>query len=372
MQATASVASAGFGEAVTLQAVVTLVAADGGVVSFSWIQTAGPGVRVNNGTGATASFAAPSVGQATTLAFRVTAFNTAGDTGFADVSVQINADPEFPRDSTFDFGTGGGTSATVIARAGADRSVREFAAVTLDGSASAGSNLAFRWRQASGASVFLRNADTARASFDAPAFSSATGAVNTIEFELTVTDPTNRSSRDRVVITITRDTTSGPNELPRVRIDTTMGSFTIELDNRASPNTVANFLQYIDDNFYDGTIIHRVVPGFVVQGGGYLPGLVEKEVRPAIEGEAPNGLSNIRGTVAMALRAGNADSATSQFFVNLVDNTFLDAQNFTVFGRVIDMTVVDQIGTVETTTSNGFNDVPVTDIIVRDVVRLSN
>jgi cyclophilin family peptidyl-prolyl cis-trans isomerase len=138
-----------------------------------------------------------------------------------------------------------------------------------------------------------------------------------------------------------------------------------------SPNTVANFLQYVDDDYYDNTILHRVVAGFVVQGGGFSTGLVQKTPRDPIDSEAPNGLSNIRATVAMALQAGDPNSGTSQFFVNLVDNSFLDDQMFTVFARVVEgMDVVDRIAGVATATRNGFENVPVTDIVVRDAVRL--
>ena len=159
--------------------------------------------------------------------------------------------------------------------------------------------------------------------------------------------------------------TAGP---ARVRITTSLGEFLIELYEDAAPLTAQNFLQYVDAGFYDGTIFHRVIPNFVVQGGGYLPGLEEKEVGAPIANESGNGLKNLRGTIAMA-RTDDPASATSQFFVNLVDNSDLDATataaGYAVFGRVIEgMEVVDLIAAVPTETRGDFDDVPVTDVVL--------
>lgn len=157
-------------------------------------------------------------------------------------------------------------------------------------------------------------------------------------------------------------------ERPEVVLNTTAGQVTIELYEEQAPNTTRNFLRYVNEGFYDGTIFHRVIPGFMVQGGGFTPDLNEKETREAIPSEANNGLTNRRGTLAMA-RTDDPDSATSQFFVNLVDNAFLNqrvgSEGYTVFGRVIaGMEVVDQIATVETATEGPHDDVPVDPVII--------
>ena len=155
---------------------------------------------------------------------------------------------------------------------------------------------------------------------------------------------------------------------PRVRITTSLGEFLLELDPNDAPLTVENFLQYVDEGFYDGTIFHRVIQGFVVQGGGYLPGLEAKPTHDPIASEANNSLLNLRGTVGMA-RTDDANSATSQFYVNVVDNPTLDASatspGYTVFGRVIEgMDIIDEISTVPTQTSGDFSDVPVEDVVI--------
>jgi len=136
---------------------------------------------------------------------------------------------------------------------------------------------------------------------------------------------------------------------------------------------VKNFLGYVNDKFYDGTVFHRVIPNFMVQGGGLEAGLKKKETKAPIKNEAGNNLSNLRGTVAMA-RTSDPDSATSQFFINVADNTRLDrlksqdGVGYCVFGRVIDgMDVVDKIRQVETTTKNGYDDAPVKDVVIKSV-----
>lgn len=153
-----------------------------------------------------------------------------------------------------------------------------------------------------------------------------------------------------------------------VRMNTSMGSFTLALDEQAAPNTVANFVQYVKSGFYDGLVFHRVIRGFMIQGGGMSEDLVAKDTMEPIPNESNNGLSNERGTIAMA-RTANPDSATSQFFINLVDNARLDGSanhpGYTVFGKVIEgMDTVDKIAQVRTTTHYPFRDVPVTPVVI--------
>jgi cyclophilin family peptidyl-prolyl cis-trans isomerase len=161
---------------------------------------------------------------------------------------------------------------------------------------------------------------------------------------------------------------------PVVTIETSMGTITIELFKDQAPVSTANFLQYVRENFYPGTIWHRVVPGYVIQGGGYTADLAEKPTRAPIQNEATNGLGNRRGTVAMA-RTRALRSATSQFYINLSNNPRLDHQGFSpdvfgyaVFGRVIDgMDVVDRIGGVKTGVKDSMEDVPLEPVIIRNV-----
>ncbi|HEX9207543.1 MAG TPA: peptidylprolyl isomerase [Steroidobacteraceae bacterium] len=145
-----------------------------------------------------------------------------------------------------------------------------------------------------------------------------------------------------------------------VRFVTTKGEFTLELDTARAPLSVANFVQYVRDRHYDGTIFHRVIGNFVVQGGGFLPDGTEKPTRPGVPNESGNGLSNRRGTVAMA-RTGDPHSGTSQFYVNLADNIALDPGptrwGYAVFGRVVSgMDVIDRIASVPTGARATFQD----------------
>lgn len=154
----------------------------------------------------------------------------------------------------------------------------------------------------------------------------------------------------------------------KVRFQTSKGDFTIELDEAAAPITVENFLRYVDEGFFDGTVFHRVIPGFMIQGGGFTTDFSQKRTHAPIENEAANGLKNKRGTLSMA-RTNDVNSATAQFFVNLVDNDFLDHKpgnyGYAVFGRVSDgMDVIDQIAEVRTGRRKGHDDVPVEDISV--------
>lgn len=152
---------------------------------------------------------------------------------------------------------------------------------------------------------------------------------------------------------------------------TSAGEFVVELDVDSAPITVANFAQYAEEDFYDGTIFHRVVPDFIIQGGGLTPDLVPKDTHAPIANESFNGRSNTRGTIAMA-RTGDPNSATAQFYINVKDNVELDAvpgqYGYTVFGDVISgMDVVDAIAAVPTTERDVYAEVPIEDIIIQDV-----
>ena len=161
---------------------------------------------------------------------------------------------------------------------------------------------------------------------------------------------------------------------PVVVIETSLGTITAELFKDRAPVSTENFLGYVRDGHYAGTIWHRVVSGYVIQGGGYTPELVERATRPPIQNEATNGLGNRRGTLAMA-RLRSARSATSQFYINLANNASLDHRGFgpddfgyAVFGRVLEgMDVVDRIGAVRTTTRDGMETVPVTPVLITAV-----
>ncbi len=163
-----------------------------------------------------------------------------------------------------------------------------------------------------------------------------------------------------------------------VEISTSLGKIKLELDEEQAPLTVENFLAYVDKNFYDGTIFHRVIGNFMIQGGGFDQSLQRKKTDPPIKNEATNGLTNSKGTIAMA-RTNVVDSATSQFFINLVDNDFLNNRGTTprtygyaVFGKVIEgMEVVEQIGKVRTIAKNPlFKDFPEPVVVIDSVRRV--
>ncbi|HEY5733449.1 MAG TPA: peptidylprolyl isomerase [Gammaproteobacteria bacterium] len=159
-----------------------------------------------------------------------------------------------------------------------------------------------------------------------------------------------------------------------IRMKTSMGEITLELDHDKAPKTCANFEQYVKDGFYDGTIFHRVIDGFMIQGGGFEPGMKQKPTRDPVENEADNGLKNDRGTIAMA-RTQDPHSATAQFFINIFDNNSLNHTSpspqgwgYCVFGKIIDgIEVVDAIRDVETDRNGMHADVPVEDVVIESV-----
>lgn len=159
---------------------------------------------------------------------------------------------------------------------------------------------------------------------------------------------------------------------PEVMIKTSMGNIKVKLNSEKAPITTENFLKYVEKKHFDGTIFHRVIKSFMVQGGGHLPDMSEKDTMAPIKNEAKNGLSNKRGTIAMA-RTNEVDSATAQFFINVVDNErldYLDANHYgyAVFGEVTDgMDVVDKIRDVKTTVKGEYSDVPEKTILIKSV-----
>lgn len=165
-------------------------------------------------------------------------------------------------------------------------------------------------------------------------------------------------------------------ENPQITMETSLGTIRLELYPEQAPETVANFVRYVESGFFNGTIFHRVIPAFMIQGGGFNPGLQSKQTFSPIKNEATNGLANERGTIAMA-RTNMVNSATSQFFINLGDNPHLNHKNKTangygycVFGRVTEgMEIVDLISEVPTGQVGGYTDVPTEDVIITSMVK---
>ncbi len=164
---------------------------------------------------------------------------------------------------------------------------------------------------------------------------------------------------------------NGPAWAQKVKLDTSLGEIVIELDAAKAPRSVANFLEYVKAGHYNGTVFHRVIPNFMIQGGGFDADMNQKPTRAPIPLESKNGLKNVRGSVAMA-RTSVPDSATAQFFINLKDNAFLDSANtpdgtgYAVFGKVVSgMEVVDKIWAVPTANKGPYQNVPVTPVIIR-------
>jgi cyclophilin family peptidyl-prolyl cis-trans isomerase len=158
----------------------------------------------------------------------------------------------------------------------------------------------------------------------------------------------------------------------KVKMETSMGDIVVELNEEAAPVTVKNFLDYMEEGFYDGTIFHRVIPNFMIQGGGFGPDMERKDAREPIINEASNGLKNERGSIAMA-RTSHPDSASSQFFINHRNNANLNytsANNpgYTVFGKVVEgIEVVDEIAAVKTTSKGSYRDVPAETVVIKSV-----
>lgn len=160
----------------------------------------------------------------------------------------------------------------------------------------------------------------------------------------------------------------------RISIDTSLGTIVLEIYPDKAPKTVENFLAYVNEEFYSDTIFHRVIDNFMIQGGGYSHGMAQKKTRAPIENEANNGLRNARGAIAMA-RTSDPHSATSQFFINVADNDFLNytaptpaGWGYCVFGKVIDrLNVIDRIKGVPTGSKLGFKDMPLTDVVINSI-----
>ena len=177
-----------------------------------------------------------------------------------------------------------------------------------------------------------------------------------------------------LVLTWSAASPSAQEANPVVVMETSLGTITIELYKDQAPKSVENFLAYVNSGFYEGTVFHRVIPGFMIQGGGMTADLNRKAPREPIENEATNGLKNARGTLAMA-RTADVNSATSQFFINTVDNTMLDHRStqpsefgYAVFGMVTEgMDVVDKIRAVPTGTRGPFQDVPNEPVVIQSV-----
>lgn len=156
----------------------------------------------------------------------------------------------------------------------------------------------------------------------------------------------------------------------KITLETSKGEIELELDAAKAPGTVENFVKYVKKGHFDGLIFHRVIPGFMIQGGGFTPDMQQKETEAPIQNEAKNGLKNVRGSIAMA-RTSNPHSASSQFFINLKDNTFLDypgqdGWGYCVFGKVSKgLEVVDAIAAADTTRKGGHSDVPVESIVIK-------
>lgn len=167
---------------------------------------------------------------------------------------------------------------------------------------------------------------------------------------------------------IEENTIEGDEIMTIVKFETTLGEFEVELYDDKAPISTKNFLDYVNEGYYDGLIFHRVISNFMVQGGGFDSNMNEKETKPAIKNEADNGLKNVKYTLAMA-RTNEVDSATSQFFINVKDNTFLDHGSrdfgYAVFAKVVSgQDTVDKIKVVETTIKGHYSDVPVTPVVI--------
>jgi len=177
--------------------------------------------------------------------------------------------------------------------------------------------------------------------------------------------------------TVSKESKQMAEEPKKVKLETSMGEIVIALNEEAAPVTVENFLRYVEEGFFDGTVFHRVIPDFMIQGGGITADMRQKETHAPIVNEADNGLKNARGTIVMA-RTNEPDSATSQFFINHKNNDFLNyagpgKPGYAVFGKVTEgMDVVDAIATVKTTRKGPYSDVPVEPVVIKSVQVVSS
>ena len=181
-----------------------------------------------------------------------------------------------------------------------------------------------------------------------------------------------------IFLTLTGATVMADTAAPRVLIETNLGNITLELDSAKAPDTVANFLAYVDEGFFDGLIFHRVIPGFMIQGGGFDTEFVQKQTRGPVQNEAGNGLMNTAGTIAMA-RTSSPHSATAQFFINVADNGFLNhtaptsqGWGYAVFGKVVEgMDTVNAIAAISTGRHGMHDDVPREPVVMSSVRRVA-
>jgi len=325
--------------------------------SYRWEQTAGPEVVLADPNTFSTTFTAPDVDESTILTFELTATDGA-DNSVTD-AVDIEVVPE------------------LTASAGDDQTATPGLGVTLQGAGAAGSgDIAYEWRQTAGQAVELSDPNAASPAFTAPLVEND----ETLTFELTITDEAAQTATDTVDILV---------DAPRVRFGTTMGEFVILLRPDVAPVGVANFMLYVNEDFFTGLIMHRIIQDFVVQGGGWPADLSQVFRYNPIILESNNGLNNARGWVAYA-RTSEPNSATSEFFVNLVDNTAEgEAQSgyanldyispeqpgYAVFGKIVEgMDVIDAMGQVETHSQAPewspefeFDDVPVEPIVFTEV-----
>jgi len=345
----------GSGEAVTLTG-----SAQGGVgqLTYLWQQTAGEDVELADANTLAATFTAPVVDNTAALTFELTVTDEIGQSVKRSMNVEVLAQ--------------------FVVLAGDDQLTVPGFEVALQGSSVGGTGtVAYEWRQTEGPNVVLSDPNDPNATFTAPLLEEDT----TLTFELRAVDEENHSNTDTVDVRV---------DAPVVRFSTTMGEFKILLRPDVAPLGVANFARYVDEEFYVGLIMHRIIPDFVVQGGGWYPDLSQTLRYDPIPIESNNGLSNVRGSVAYA-RTADPDSATTEFFINLVDNTaegeaqfgytnldYINEQNpgYAVFGRVIEgMEVIDAMAKVETETQTApwdpfpeFDDVPVEPIVINSAI----
>ena len=332
------------GDPVTLDGSLSTGAAPTDTLTFNWVQTGGPDVSLDDPASATPTFTPD---QVSTLVFELTVTDGDGDSATDSVVITAKSDDNMPP----------------LADAGSDQTATVRATVTLDGSLSSDPDaedvLTYEWTQTSGTTVTLSDSTAAQPTFTAP------DAPATLVFKLTVRDGRGGIATDSTVVTVKGGS--------RVRLITSLGDIVLELLNDEAPITTDNFLQYVRDGFYDGTIFHRVGPDFMVQGGGflqYLPEQIPQEgLRDPIVNESSPDRPNLRGTVSMA-RTSDPDSATSQFFINVADNPSLDntadSAGYAVFARVIEgIEVADAMTEVEAGESiDASSFAPAVDIVI--------